>query len=188
MIRALLAVVLALTIAACGNNNRELPYQDKESTARLALFDAAGHPVAKGNVNDRPFVAFAVSDQKAPPPYDNTGRKAALLAFQPREGVDPGKWGGDFLTASTSYTDTKRPTAHGTAEDISLANFIAEFPPQWNGLIQLRMYLGVPEHPGLTERYATTEIRVSGETWSLVGDAPSIAGGPASTEPAGSPR
>jgi predicted small secreted protein len=174
----------ALVLTACGSDDKPVPYEDKGSTGMLALYDAAGHRVTAGNINDKPFAHFAVSTQKAPAPYDIPGRKAALVAFQPREGVDPTKWGGDFLTGSTSYSDTGHPTASGTGEDISLANFIAEFPPQWEGLIQLRIYLGAPQQPALTERYVTADIKVRDQTWQVIRGAPDVPGG----VPAGSPR
>jgi hypothetical protein len=178
------AAALAMAISACGTNTSDLPYEDKASTGMLALYDDGGHRIISGNINDKPFAHFAVSAQKAPAPYDKDGRKAALLAFQPRQGIDPAKWGGDFLTGSTSYSDASRPTASGTGEDISLANFIAEFPPQWDGLIQLRIYLGAPQQPGLTERYVTADIRVRDQTWTAVRAAPDIPG----AVPSGSPR
>ena len=179
----MLATAIALGGAAC-SSDPDIPYKDDAANGRLGLFDAEGRPVTKGNINDKPFVVFAVSDEKATPPHDKPGRKAALLAFQPREGVAPASWGGDFLTGSTPYSDANRPTAHGTEEDITLANFLAVFPIGWGGVIQLRMYLSAPEAPGRTDRYATAEIRVDGDTWSLVGKPPDIPGGP-SMEPAG---
>ena len=188
-VRRLLAAVLAAVAlsgaTACGAGDMGgIPYEDKESAGLLALYDGSGHRITTGKVADKPFAHFAVSTQKAPPPYDKPGRKAALLAFQPRKGVDPSKWGGDFLTGSTAYADAGHPTASGTAEDISLANFMAEFPPQWDNLVQLRIYLGAPQQPGLTEHYVTADIRVSGDTWTLVRGAPDVPGG----VPGGSPR
>jgi hypothetical protein len=174
----------AIMLTACGSSDNGIPYEDKGSQGRLAFYDAGGRRITSGNIDDKPFAHFAVSTEKAPPPYDKPGRKAALLAFQPRQGIDPAKWGGDFLTGSTSYVDAGHPTASGTGEDISLANFIAEYPPQWDGLIQLRMYLGAPQQPGLTEHYAAAEIRVKDKTWTLVRAAPDIPG----AIPSGSPQ
>ena len=158
-------LVTLLSLVAC---SKAVPYDDSASTGALALVDQNGKAVTTGSVNDKPFVRAAVSLVKAPSPYDKPGRKAALMAFQPRKGVSPALWGGDFMTGSTTYENPNFPTAHGTDEDISLANFIAEFPPQWNGMIQLRIYLGAPQEPGLTSSYVTADIKVSGDTWTLV--------------------
>jgi len=159
------ALATTLTLGAC---SKAVPYDDSASIGALALVDQSGHALTTGNVNDKPFVRAAVSLVKAPAPYDKPGRKAALMAFQPRKGVNPALWGGDFMTGSTTYDNPNFPTAHGTDEDISLANFIAEFPPQWNGMIQLRIYLGAPQEPGMTSSYVTADIKVAGDTWTLV--------------------
>jgi len=182
------AAALAITVTACGGDGSGLPYDDRESVGQIALFDAQSHPVTKGNVNDKPFVTYAVSDQKAPQPYDQPGRTATLLAFLPRHGVNPTDWEGDFMTLSTTYSDANRPTARGSTENASLAEFMKVFHPEWDGLIQLRIYLGVPGAPAKTDRYASANIRVNGDAWSLVGDMPNIPDGPASTEPTGGTR
>lgn len=166
-----------------------MPYEDRASAGLIALFDAQGGPITKGNINNKPFVPYAVSNQKAPPPYDMEGRKATLLAFLPRRGVEPTDWEGEFMTLSTLYSDANRPTASGTAEGLSLANFIAQLPPDWDKLIQLRIYLSAPGVPAKTDQYAGAFIRVDGDTWSLVGDVPNIPGGPAKmAEPTGGTR
>lgn len=179
---------LVTTITACGGDKSEFPYEDRESVGQIALFDAQGHPVTRGNVNDKPFVAYAVSNQKAPVPYDQPDRTATLLAFLPRHGVAPTDWEGEFMTLSTPYSDANRPTASGASENTSLAEFISHFPPDWDRLLQLRIYLGVPGATIKTDQYASANIRVNGDTWSIVGDMPNIAGGPASMEPTGGTR
>jgi hypothetical protein len=155
----------------------DVPYDDPASIGQLALYDTHGNPVTSGSINDKPFVGWAVSLEKAPAPYDKAGRKAALMAYVPHQGVAPTGWGGDFMTGSTPYPDANHPTAHATADDITLANFIAEIPLQWDGFIQLRIYLGAPQEPGLTSKYVTADIQVSGDTWKLVRGASSAPGG-----------
>lgn len=174
----------ALLATACGSEEAGIPYEDKGSTGLLALYDDAGHRKTSGSITDKPFAHFAVSAQKALPPYDSPGGKAALMAFQPRKGTDPSTWGGDFLTGSTPYPDANHPTASATSEDITLANFMSVFPPEWDGLIQLRIYLGGPGKPGLTERYVTADIRVKDQTWTVVRGADDVPGG----VPSGSPK
>jgi hypothetical protein len=166
IVHRVLAAAVLLGLSACGDAQAK-PYDDKESTGLIGLFDHDGHQVTSGKIGDRPFVSYAVSDQKAPAGYDKPGRKAALLAFVPRDGVDPAKWGGDFLTGSTTYTDVAHPIAHGTDEDISLAEFMKTFPPQADGRIQLRIYLGAPSMPGKIDQYVTADLKVSGDTWTV---------------------
>jgi hypothetical protein len=158
-------------------NSSPVPYDDDASIGQLALYDTHGNAVTSGSINDKPFVGWAVSLEKAPPPYDKAGRKAALMAYVPHQGVGPSGWGGDFMTGSTPYPDPNHPTARGTSQDISLANFIAEIPLQWDGFIQLRIYLGAPGEPGLTTKYVTADIQVTGDTWKLVRGASSAPGG-----------
>lgn len=147
-------------------------YTDPASIGFVTLYDSAGHAVKAGRITDKPFVAKAVSSQKASAPYNGTGRKVTLLAFQPRQGVQPTDWNGDIMTAGTPYDDPAHPTATATAKDFTLQDFLSEFPAQWNGLVQLRMYLGVPNQPVLSTSYASTDIQVTGQTWQVVGGGP----------------
>jgi hypothetical protein len=100
------------------------PYTDAQATGYLTLYDKAGKAIKSGSVKDKPFVWKAVGSTAAKAPYDGTGRKATLLAYQPREGVAPGAWSNDTLTASTPYPDAKHPTAQATAQDFSLTAMI----------------------------------------------------------------
>jgi hypothetical protein len=123
-------------------------------------------------VHDKPFVWTAASSLKAPAPYDGTGRKATLLAFQPRQGAAPGEWSGDQLTGSIAYPDPAHPTVRATADDFSLQDFVDGFPPRWDGMLQLRMYLSAPGQKAQSTGYASTDIKVSGQTWTIVGGGP----------------
>jgi hypothetical protein len=145
-----------------------VPYSDPQASGSITLYDKAGKVVTSGNVHDKPFVWKAVSSRKAPAPYDKSGAKATLLAYQPREGAPAPQWSGDSLTASTAYSDLSKPTVQATATDFSLQDFLDEFPARWDGLIQLRIYFGAPDEPTLTSSYATTDIRISGDKWSVV--------------------
>jgi len=44
-------------------------------------------------------------------------------------------------------------------------------------MIQLRIYLGAPQQPGLTTKYVTADIRVDGQTWTLLRGASDVPGG-----------
>jgi hypothetical protein len=169
----LLGVVVAAVIAVWPAGAASgVPYADAGSVGFITLYDRSGAAVKSGNVDDKPFVWKAVSSKRAPAPYDAAGRKATLNAFQPRDGASPPLWSGDKMTASMAYPDPAHPTVTATAADFSLRDFITEFPPQWSGLIQLRIYFGVPGRATLNATYVTTDIKVTGQTWSVVGGGP----------------
>jgi hypothetical protein len=140
---------------------------DDEASGRIVLYDRSGHPITHGSVTDRPFVWRAASTVPAPAGY-GLGAKATLLAFQPREGVGPAAWSGDTLTASAPITDPDHPAATATARDFSLKDFLDEFPPRWDGRIELRLYLAGPGAPVRSSGYPAVMLRISGDTWSVV--------------------
>lgn len=179
MTRLLLAAVLASlaffawvsssgSASASVRTGNTLPYTDPSSVGSLTLCGKDGSPLTTGNVNDRPFAWRAVAGTAAPAPYNAAGRTATLFAYQPREGVDPGQWSGDMLTASAKYSNADRPMAQATRADISLADFLDGYPAQWDGLVQLRIYLGAPNTPTLTSSYTSADIKVDGDQWQLV--------------------
>lgn len=145
-----------------------VPYSDSNAVGTIGLCDKTGALVMRGNIHDHPFVVTTVSSEAAPPPYNGKGGKATLLAYQPREGVVPGRWSGDTLTGASEYTNKAHPMAAATFRDFSLADFLDAFPARWDGMIQLRMYLGAPDTPVLNLPYPTTDIKVSGDTWTVV--------------------
>ena len=148
------------------------PYTDAQATGYVTLYDKAGNAIKSGRVKDKPFVWKAVGTKPATAPYDATGRKATLVAYQPRKGIAPGAWSSDTLTASTAYPDVKHPTATATAEDFSLQDFLTEFPPQWDGMVQVRLYLSAPKAQAQTTGYASTDLKITGDTWVVVGGGP----------------
>jgi hypothetical protein len=148
------------------------PYQDPSATGYIGLCDRAGHQITHGSITTKPFAWRAVSSVAAPSPYNDAGRTAILLAYQPRQGLPAGDWSGDELTASARYSNPTHPMTAATAGDDSLKNFIAEFHPMWDGLLQVRMYLGVPEHPTYSLTYPAIDIEVTGNTWHAVDGGP----------------
>lgn len=153
------------------------PYADAQATGYLTLYDKAGKAVKSGSVKDKPFVWKAVSSQAAKAPYNATGHKGTLFAYQPRKGVAPGGWSGDSLTASTAYSDVKHPAAQATAQDFSLQDFLSEFPAQWDGTIELRLYLSAPGVQAQSTGYASTDLKITGDTWVVVGGGPGAGAG-----------
>jgi hypothetical protein len=176
-------LIIAASVVIVVVTSDSVPYTDSQSVGEMALY-RNGQPVTSGKITDRPFVDYAVSTVRAPAPYDKPGRKAALMAFQAQKGIEPAGWQGDFMTGSTPYSDPNHPTATAQSDDISLANFMAELPVQWDGFIQLRLYLGAPNEPPMSTHYVTADIQVSGQNWKLVRGATSAPGGVPAASPA----
>jgi hypothetical protein len=164
----LVVLAFALNISGCGSSPAKLPYSDPAAVGFIGLCDRSGHPVHGGSTSDGPFAWLAVSSVAAPAPYNGAGRTATLLAFQPRQGVDPGQWSGALLTASSRYTNPKHPMAQLTSGDLPLSDYLSTYPVRWDGLIQLRLYLGSPAKATLTRQYAATDIRIKGKRWTVV--------------------
>jgi hypothetical protein len=152
--------------AQSGESNT--PYQDPSAVGRIGLCDKSGHEITSGSVNAKPFASRAVSTAAATSPYGASGRTATLYAFQPRQDVAPGDWSGDQLTATSRYTNAAHPMAQATAKDESLSEYMAEFAPSWDGLLQLRMFLGAPGQATYSYNYPATTIKVTGDTWRVV--------------------
>ncbi|MDQ2837493.1 MAG: DUF916 domain-containing protein [Actinomycetota bacterium] len=160
---AMVSLLVPTTAQAAG-----VPYHDPAASGRIGLCDRNGHPVTGGSIGDRPFVWRAVSSVPAPGGYTGTGRKATLLAYQPRPGVSADQWSGDQLSATSDYTNPGSPMAQSTAQDFTLTDFLGEFKPMVDGLLQLRMYFGIPGRSTWNSRYPVTDIRVSGNSWQVV--------------------
>ncbi|MBV8979636.1 MAG: hypothetical protein JO086_01930 [Acidimicrobiia bacterium] len=152
----------ALTAAAAG-----LPYNDPNANGPLALCDQSAKPIDHGSISTS-AAWTAVSAAPAPAGYGVAGGTATLFAYQPRQGVLPSEWSGDALSASSRYTDPAHPAAKVTSADPPLREFVNAYPPRWAGLVELRLFLGAPDQPPLTRKYAAADIQVSGDTWRLV--------------------
>ena len=160
--------VLALTASfpAVRASAYTVPFNDPNAHGFIGLCDRSEHPITSGSLDDVPFVWTAVSSTPAPSGYDKG--KATLYAYQPRPHVDPSQWGGRMLTSSSSYTNPAHPMAQGTNGDSPLLWFVQAYPPQWDGLVQLRMfYSGVNLTTDLSP-YPATVLRVTGNNWSVV--------------------
>jgi hypothetical protein len=180
-LRLLAAVVGLSAVAILGGGapayagNAGVPYPDPNAVGTIGLCNEAGQQITHGSTSTTPFAWRAVSSQPAQAPYNESGRTATLFAFQPRKDLPAGEWSGEALTASARYTNSVNPMAAATNGDSSLKDFIDDFPPSWDGLVQLRIYLGAPDHPIYSLNYPATNIKVTGQTWRLVGAAAPIA-------------
>jgi hypothetical protein len=159
-----LAVGSGSSVAASG-----VPYNDPNAVGSIGLCDQDGQTLTHGSVNTKPFIWKAVDATAAIPPYNTADAGAILYAYQPRQGVDPRQWGGAQMSAASRFTDPAHPTAAMTGLDESLAGLLGAYSPQWDGFIQLRVYLSAPNQPVYSQTYDATNIKVQGGNWSVVG-------------------
>lgn len=167
------AAVIAFGITASGGllaaaRADALPFVDPNVQGFIGFCDKDGHPVTSGKLTDVPFVWTAIASTPTPPGYAGKFGKATLGIFVPRQGVDPGDWAGKQFTASTTYTNPKHPIAQATYGDPSLVTLTGVAPPNWEGLVQVRMYFSNADVPPLTTPYPATVIKVTGDTWRVV--------------------
>jgi hypothetical protein len=168
LVATTLATLLLFALGAPAATAGPVPDSDPAVTGSIGLCDKAGKPVTSGLITDRPFVWRAVSSVQAPDGYSGQGRKATLLAYQPRPNTSADQWSGDQLTATSSYTNPTYPMSQATPVDFTLTDFLGEFKPMVNGLLQLRMYFGIPGRGTYNSTYPATDIQVTGNSWHVV--------------------
>jgi len=151
------------SVAASG-----VPYTDTRAVGSVGLCNAAGQAITKGSIHDVPFVTKAIDSTPAAAPYNGAGETATLFIYQPRQSVQPAEWHGEQLGASGRSSTPTHPTAIVTAGDGPLAAVLSDYPPLWDGLMQLRIYLGAPNEPIYNSTYDATDIKITGDTWQVV--------------------
>ena len=142
-----------------------VPFTDPNANGFIGLCNRSEQPITSGGLLDVPFIWTAVSSSAAPNGYSRG--EAALYAFQPRKDVPPDEWSGDVLTNSSYFTNPEHPMSQATNADVPLLPFTQEFPPRWDGLIELRLYFFSPDQGEERTTYPATVIRVSGNRWSV---------------------
>lgn len=166
----------------------------------IAFYDANGMAISGGDLSQHPAAFYAAASA----PGRSNDSLAQLKMFTPQVGVAPQLWTGDTLTGATTYPNPAAPAAvahlavpvaTGTAGDLSLADYISEFPNTlttvgYQDLYELRLYTS---GPGVTQNvnYFRVDIQVTalnqdanGEVtgvWNVVYPASAIA------SPTGSP-
>ena len=158
----------ALLLTAGPAVAQSAPYTDPMATGYIGFCDAHGHSVQSGSLDAIPFVAKAISSTGVKAPYNAPGSSAWLNAYQPRQGVTPPEWSGEQLISASLFSTAAHPAVVGTKGDISLRQFVQDAPPQWDGFVQLRMYVKAPTTPYDALHYAATDIQVSGNSWHVV--------------------
>lgn len=161
------AVLLAAPVAHAASS--AAPYSDPAAKGYLGICDRAGRQITHGSTKTKPFAWRAVSSTPAVAPYDETGRTATLYAYQPRQDVPAGDWSGEQITSSARYSNVSHPMSAATTGDDSLAEFISDYRPMWDGLLQIRLYLGAPDHPIYSYNYPALTVKVTGNTWQQLG-------------------
>ena len=149
-----------------------VPYTDPNAVGYIGLCNQAAQQITSGTLSATPFVWRAVSSQPAPAQYNAAGGTAILSAYLPMQGLPPGDWSGEQLTASSQYSNPQSPMAQATAKDEPLEDFVQDYPPGWDGFIQLRLYLGAPDEPSYVQHYPVLNLEISGDTWTAVGGGP----------------
>jgi len=145
----------------------QLPFNDTNINGSITFCDRSNKPVTSGKLTDIPFVWKAVSSVAAPKAWTGPFGKATLIAFQPRENIDPLQWSGKQMTASAHYSNPAFPMAQATNADPALVDFTA-IAPLWQGLVEVRMYFSNPDVQVHAAPYPATVIRVAGDSWSAV--------------------
>lgn len=161
-----------------------VPFTDPSASGAITLCDKSGHEVRSGSTLTAPFAWLAVASTAAPAGYGAPTGRATLYAYQPVRNVNPGDWSGQQLTASSTFTNSAHPMASGTVLDSAMGDFVGAFPPQWSGLVQLRMAFSAPQKSAYNDTYPTAVLQITGKTWTLVqgGGGPCTAGSASSTE------
>jgi hypothetical protein len=113
------------------------PYEpDPQSVGTIAFYNSSGNVVTSGHTSDKPLAAYAVGSAVV-----RAGdTQAALFAAQPNPAKkQTSDWNTDQLSSFTAYPVSSGPAAvqtlsqghpvvTGASGDLSLANFITEFP------------------------------------------------------------
>ena len=145
-----------------------LPYTDPDQAGWLTLCGTNLLPVTQGSITTVPFAWRVVSSVPAPKGYFVKDAKATMFAYQPRPYTPAGAWSGTVMGAASYYSNQAHPMAQFTPIDSPLTQMTKAYPPIWDHLIELRLYLSAPNTPTLTTHYAAADIQVIGLTWRLV--------------------
>lgn len=171
-----LALGVVLAGAQAGQADTGVPFKDPSAVGGIGFCNQAGQPITHGSLDTTPFVWRAVSSQAAESPYNGAGHSAMLYAYQPRQGVAPGQWSGEELTAAATYSNTAHPMAAATDRDEPLKFFVKDYPPMWDGLVEIRMYLGASNQPADSLTYPTAVLKISGDSWQVISGGPADCG------------
>jgi hypothetical protein len=162
-----------------GNGGVTVGWQpDANDLGSLTFYDAAGHQITSGSLNDSPMAAYYVSNANA----TNFGANptSGSLAFTtPVNGTNSGAWAGTqgvgapnaFPVASlpgdlAGFTGAvvKGAATDGSFNDVQIASFPnTDTASGYANLYEIRMNVN-----GVTNKWYAADIQVSGSTWTQV--------------------
>jgi hypothetical protein len=162
----------------------KVPFTDEYAHGLLTFCNKSNQPVTSGSLDAVPFSWKTVSSAEPPAGYRNSSGRVTLYAYQPLEYVDPGDWSGSQLTAASVFSNPSHPVAQATPADSPLLYFVQNYPPHWDGLVEIRMMYTAVNQEQLTTPYAMAVLRITGNTWTVVegGNTPCSAGKGVSVE------
>jgi hypothetical protein len=173
MRRAVVAVAVGgiglLGIVGPAGATPKVPYTDPSAAGYLGICNRQGQQITSGSIDSVPFAWEVVSSAPAPSSVSGSGRTATLYAYQPIQGEEAGDWSGEQITGTSQYTDPSHPMAVSTDRDFALSQFLAVFPPKWDGFVELRLVLDSPGAEPQVLAYPALSLQISGATWQAVG-------------------
>jgi hypothetical protein len=146
----------------------KMPYSDPDQAGLLTLCNTRDQPITHGSLSTAPFVWRVASDVPTPSAYRVKGATATLFFFQPRPYTPADAWSGEPLTAASLYSNFARPMVQETPIDEALNQMTNAFPPIWDHLVELRLYLTAPGSQVDVTQYGAADLRISGNTWTMV--------------------
>ena len=135
----------------------------------MTLCNQRGQIITSGATTDRPMAWKIIGSEAAPTPFNVAGSLATTYIFIPQQGVPASMWSGDYITSASKYDNMAHPASQATSLDYSLNDFLSNYHPLWDGLLQLRLVYSRAQYGEIDTPYSSTTIRVSGKRWTVVG-------------------
>jgi hypothetical protein len=165
VLTALATMVGSPSASAAGSG---VPFTDPNAHGTLTFCNPNGQPMTSGRLSTQPFAWKTVSSVAPPSGYGLPSSRATLYAYQPIQFIDPGDWSGLQITGASSFSNRAHPLVQATSGDATMRNFVASYPPHWDGLVQLRMYFTGFNKPLDLNKYPSAVLKITGNTWTLV--------------------
>ena len=163
---------------------------DPQSVGAVSLYNAAGSQITSGSVTDSPLAAYYAGSGGGIVAGDN---KANIVYATPQDGVATASWTttetwtstqlfGSTIVYPGSLAGTTHAVVKGASTDGAFSVHITDFPNASTlnpGIYQIRLYT-TQAGGGGNDKYYSSDILVSGTTWTQVYPAP-VAGPTATT-------
>jgi hypothetical protein len=165
---ALTAIATIVAVPSASASGSGVPFTDPNAHGTLTFCNSSGQPMTSGSLSTQPFAWKTVSSVAAPSGYGLRTSRATLYAYQPIQFIDAGDWSGLQITGASSFSNTAHPLVQATSGDATMRNFVASYPPHWDGLVQLRMYFTGFNKALDLNTYPSAVLKITGNTWTLV--------------------